>query len=371
MAKRPISNDASLDWLPDAGWKQKFRRRLLKWFDSNSRDLPWRESRDPYKIWVSEIMLQQTQVATVRSYFTRFVKRFPNVRSLAKAEESEVLRLWEGLGYYRRARQMHRAAKEIVTEHGGKFPVTFNDVLDLPGIGRYTAGAILSIAHDQRQPIVEANTIRLYSRLMAYPEDPRTTAGQKLLWKFAETILPRSRVGDFNQAAMELGAEICVPNQPRCLLCPVAALCPTHLQGLQEQIPVAAKRVEYTDVEEIAVVVRRSRQILLRRCAENERWAGMWDFPRFAKESNGTSHVLIPPNVKKLTGVTSEPVQKLTTIKYGVTRFRITLDCYEARYQSGRLRRNADCIWTTAAKLEEYPLSVTGRKIAKLLSPLV
>ena len=368
MAKRKSTADAFADWLPDAGWKRKFRQRLLKWFDSHARDLPWRETRDPYKIWVSEIMLQQTQVATVRSYFARFIARFPAVMTLAEASESDVLRLWEGLGYYRRARQMHKAAQVVVADHNGKFPDTFDELLALPGIGRYTAGAILSIAHDQRQPIVEANTIRLYSRLMAYPEDPRNSTGQNLLWEFADTILPRSRAGDFNQATMELGAEICTPNQPGCLLCPVASLCPTRLQGLQEQIPVAAKRVKYTDVKEIAVVVRRRNQILLRRCGEDERWAGLWDFPRFASSETGKSHSSINPTVKQLTGVTVEPGQKLTTIKHGVTRFRITLDCYEAEYQAGRLRRNADCVWTTASKLKEYPLSVTGRKIAKLLT---
>ena len=362
------SADASLSaWLPDADWKKRFRRRLLAWFDTNARDLPWRESCDPYKIWVSEIMLQQTQVATVRSYFSRFVARFPDIQALANADESDVLRQWEGLGYYRRARQLHKAAREIFDKHDGKFPNTFNEVLALPGIGRYTAGAILSIAHDMRLPIVEANTVRLYSRLMAYPDDPRSTSGQKLLWRFAEAILPRARVGDFNQAAMELGAEICTPNQPRCLLCPVAAICPTRQQGLQEQIPVAARRVSYSDLNEIAVVVRRRNEILLRQCGQSERWAGMWDFPRFKNESNVNTNRQIATNVEMLTGVEVKPGEKLTTIKHGVTRYRITLDCYLAQRQAGRIRRNAACTWTTPSKLNSFPLSVTGRRIAKLL----
>ncbi|MCA9213340.1 MAG: A/G-specific adenine glycosylase [Planctomycetales bacterium] len=358
------------NYVPDTTWNQQLRRRLLNWFDAHARDLPWRESRDPYKIWVSEIMLQQTQVETVRPYFKRFIERFPNVATLASSDEAEVLRLWEGLGYYRRARQLHKAARVVVDKHQGNFPTDYDEVLALPGIGRYTAGAILSIAHDQRVPIVEANTIRLYSRLLAYANDPRSTEGQKLLWDFAEHILPRKRTGDFNQAAMELGAKLCVPRQPQCHECPVAALCPTRQQGLQEEIPVAAKRVDLTDVTEVAVVVRRNNQILLRKCAEDERWAGLWDFPRFAVATDETKTLdaSIVSNVQRLTGVTVATGPKLTTIKHGVTRYRITLECYAAKHFAGRLKKNSECEWTTTKQLEHYPLSVTGRKIAKLIA---
>lgn len=368
MKKTPKSSHEWSEYLPDSAWKQKLRRRILRWFDSNARELPWRESRDPYKIWVSEIMLQQTQVETVRSYFNRFVKRFPNVRCLAESDESEVLRLWEGLGYYRRARQLHQAAGVIVEQFDGVFPDSFDDVVSLPGIGRYTAGAILSIAHDQRLPIVEANTIRLYSRLVSYPDDPRSSSGQSLLWEFAEAILPTKRIGKFNQAVMELGAKICSPRKPQCLLCPLSSICPTHLKGLQDEIPVAAKRVVYTDVNEIAVVVRRQNKVLLRRCSETERWAGLWDFPRFANETQRNTNRNITSKVREMTGVSVEPGRKLTTIKHGVTRYRITLDCYEARHRTGRLHRNSECTWTTAEKLVEFPLSVTGRKIARLVN---
>ena len=177
--------------LESSAQRTAFRRRLLKWFDANQRDLPWRKNRTPYRIWVSEIMLQQTQVATVIAYYRRFMKQFPTVKKLAAAEQSEVLKLWEGLGYYRRARQLHAAAQQVVDQHGGKFPTDFDSVLALPGIGRYTAGAILSISLDQRLPILEGNTIRLFARLLAMPDDPRTTANQKVLWKFAESILPK------------------------------------------------------------------------------------------------------------------------------------------------------------------------------------
>ena len=178
--------------MPDAKWKSTLRRKLLKWFDENQRDLPWRKNKTPYRIWVSEIMLQQTQVATVVDYYKRFLKRFPTVKKLAAAQEAEVLKLWEGLGYYRRARQLHAAAKLVVQQHGGKFPTDFDSVLALPGIGRYTAGAILSISQDQQQPILEGNTIRLFARLMEMKSDPRTTSNQKALWEFSQSILPVS-----------------------------------------------------------------------------------------------------------------------------------------------------------------------------------
>src|SRR5437870_3575879 len=177
---------------------------VLAWCADHARELPWRRSRDPYPVWVSELMLQQTQVATVRDYFKRFIAAFPTVDELAAADEQDVLRLWEGLGYYRRARQLHRAAQSIVAEHGGQFPNEREAVRKLPGIGRYTAGAILSIAFDQPEPILEANTVRLLSRLAAYRGDPLAKPGQDLLWAWAEALVPREEPGLFNQALMEL-----------------------------------------------------------------------------------------------------------------------------------------------------------------------
>ncbi len=186
MKKRNLRKLNSAETTPlGAAWLRTFRRRLLNWYTRHARDLPWRRSRDVYRVWVSEIMLQQTQVATVEAYFKRFVATLPTIADLAAADEQEVLRLWEGLGYYRRARQLHRAAREIVERHDGQFPRDIDSVRSLPGIGRYTAGAILSIAFDQRAPILEANTIRLFARLLGYRDDPKTTAGQRVLWDAA------------------------------------------------------------------------------------------------------------------------------------------------------------------------------------------
>ncbi|MCA9143196.1 MAG: A/G-specific adenine glycosylase [Planctomycetales bacterium] len=338
------------------------------WFERNSRDLPWRKTRDPYHVWISEIMLQQTQVVTVIPYFERFIAKFPTISSLATAHEDEVLRMWEGLGYYRRARQLHKAARVIVDEHDGVFPRDAVSVKALPGIGRYTAGAILSIAFEAREPILEANTIRVFSRLIAYRHDTTSTEGQRVLWAVAEDWLPRKRIGDFNQAMMELGSEICTPRAPLCHECPVAMLCPTRAEGLQDIIPAAKKRTKYEDVVEACVVVRRNGKVLLRRCEEGERWAGLWDFPRLASNAEndaGRSRELCE-GVRTLTGYDVAIGDHFKTIKHAVTRFRITLKCFEATHLSGR-KKGGEFAWVPPTRLETYALSVTGRKVANAI----
>jgi A/G-specific adenine glycosylase len=337
------------------------RRRLMEWFAARARDLPWRKTRDPYRVWISEIMLQQTQVATVIPYYERFMAAFPDESSLAAGSEQEVLRLWEGLGYYRRARNLHAAAKAIVAEHGGKFPRTVEAVRKLPGIGRYTANAILSIALDQRLPILEANTVRLHCRLLAFRGDPATTAAAKLLWEFAEAILPLRDTGRFNQALMELGSLVCVPRSPACGECPLADLCPTRHGGLQDVIPAAAKKTRYEDVSETAVLVRHGARILVRQCGPGERWAGLWDFPRHATPLDDA--VLIEAT-RQMTGVDIELFRELTVIKHGVTRYRITLRCLEARARSVPDELPPTVRWVTSEELQELPLSATGRKLA-------
>jgi len=352
-----------------AALRRDFCRRLLGWFRRAARDLPWRRTSDLYAIWVSEIMLQQTQVATVVPYYHRFLAKFPDVVSLAQADEQQVLRLWEGLGYYRRARQLHSAAQHVVREHAGRFPATYDEVRSLPGIGRYTAGAILSIGLGARLPILEANTIRVLCRLEAYRGDPASTEGQKHLWSLAETLLPAGECGAFNQALMELGSGICTPKAPACDACPVAMHCQARAQRLVNQIPSPAKRTKYEAVREVAVVVRRGQRVLVRQRQPGERWAGLWDFPRFA----GTVESA-PQRVAELAGVQIMLGRHLTTLKHGVTRFRITLECYEATCATNKMRprehasASAAVRWVSAGELANLPLSVTGRKLAQLLT---
>jgi A/G-specific adenine glycosylase len=355
-----------------ASQRQTLRRRLLAWYATHKRDLPWRRSQEPYRVWISEVMLQQTQVATVADYFERFLREFPDVRQLAAADEVEVLRMWEGLGYYRRARQMHAAAKKIVVEHGGEFPADVAELRKLPGIGRYTAGAIASIAFGQRAPILESNTIRLLSRLIAYRGNPHSAAGQVPLWRAAEEILPQKGVADFNQALMELGSLVCTPSEPKCDGCPLSSVCAARAAGLQHAIPPAKPRKTYTDLREAAVIVRKNGSVLMRQCGADERWTGLWDFPRFGVDSHGPlfAREELAAQVKTQTGITCCSASLVKTMKHGVTRYRITLDCYQAAYVRGRVgsANGAVVRWLPVGQLAGLPLSTTGRRIAELVA---
>ncbi len=356
----------------DANWNQQLRRALLRWFPKIARDLPWRKTRELYRIWISEVMLQQTQVATVIDYYQRFVASFPTVQSLAAAPEEQVLRHWEGLGYYRRARQLHAAAKRVVEIHGSEFPATFDEVLALPGIGRYTAGAILSIGADQRLPILEANSIRVLCRLAAFDGDPASTEGQRFLWQMAEAILPAKQCGQFNQALMELGSLICTPREPKCDQCPVIELCQAKQQKKVEQIPRPARKMKFEEVTAAAVVIVRQEKVLLRRCLPGERWAGLWDFPRFDRELHAgelTAAEAWPAErlidlIRERVGLRTRCVQPLKTIRHGVTRFKITLHGFQAKYLGGKAKAGEELAWVQADELETYPLSTTGRKLA-------
>jgi A/G-specific adenine glycosylase len=408
--------------LPDAAWFRAFRRRLETWFDQHAKDLPWRRRSDAYAVWLSEVMLQQTQVATVCGYFTRFLQALPTVHDLARADEEQVLRLWEGLGYYRRARQLHRAAQVIVAEHGGEFPRDMEKARRLPGIGRYTAGAILSIAYDIPQPILEANTIRVYSRLLAFDGDPHNAAGQKLLWSMAEACIlgagvrssafrrspearspafrqspreqppkggttnngggtrneptlarlgPAKQPGRLNQALMELGREICKSRGPLCESCPAAALCRAYERGLQDRVPRPKAKPKIEEVCEAAVVVRRRGRVLLIKRGDGGRWAGLWDFPRFQLDGEhpAARHHELIEGVRKIAGIDVAPGELLKTLRHGVTRFRITLDCYAAEYVAetdGEI--TAEKCWVRPTELDGYPLSTTGRSLANIIS---
>jgi A/G-specific adenine glycosylase len=360
--------------LPTAAFARPLRRRLVAWFRSAQRDLPWRRDRDPYRIWVSEIMLQQTTVAAVIPYYHRFLEAFPTVAALAAATEQEVLRQWEGLGYYRRARHMYRAAQELVSRHGGQVPRDPVALAALPGIGRYTHGAILSQAFDERLPIVEANSQRVLCRWFACRDDPRSADVQRWLWQTAEALLPQRGAGEFNQALMELGALVCTPTQPSCLLCPVSSLCAARAQGLEEKLPAKAKPVRATLVREVAVVVRKSQLVLLvQRPNDASRWAGMWEFPHEPLSDDETAPAGAERILHELTGLRAAIDASVLTLKHGITRYVITMECVLAKYRSGRFRSPfyARARWTTLDKLHVYPLSSPQRRLAEMLSKLL
>ncbi len=345
---------------------------LLRWFDQTRRDLPWRQNRDPFRIWISEVMLQQTQVATVVPYFHRFLERFPTLRHLAEADPQEVLQLWQGLGYYRRALNLHRAAQQLYSQFGEQLPADPAIWRELPGVGRYILGAVLSQAFDLRLPIIEANSQRVLCRLFHQTGDPKSTSVQRWLWQQAEAMLPSVRVGDFNQALMELGSLVCTPTAPKCGQCPWQTVCAAYCQGDAESLPSRAPCVAPTQVAEVAVVVRRQEQFLLLQRPATGRWANLWEFPHLERLPEESAEATAARLAQVHLGIEVRLGQELLTIRHAVTRFRITMICFEAFWQTGtpKLTQHAALRWLSASELSTYPVSSPQRKLIQyLLNP--
>ena len=357
------------DVLEDSRWRRGLRRRLLAWFARHRRELPWRRDRDPYRIWVSEVMLQQTQVATVIPYFERFLQGFPTLADLAAANQQDVLGLWEGLGYYRRARDLHAAACKLAAEQDGRFPDDPAVIGALPGIGRYTLGAVLSQAFDRRLPIIEANSQRVLCRLFGQRDDPSRGPTRRWLWRTAETLLPVRRVGEFNQALMELGALVCTAKAPRCSVCPLRALCVAHRLGEQAQIPRPPVRKAVVDVHEVAVVIRRGARALLAQRPGSGRWPGLWEFPQGPLESAESLEEAAVRLAWQLGSVRVEPGPVLLTLRHSVTHHRIMLSCLEARHVAGtfRPRFHSRGAWVKPEQLPAYPVSSPQRRLARVV----
>jgi A/G-specific adenine glycosylase len=341
------------------------RARLLKWFDRHHRPLPFRESRDPYRIWVSEVMLQQTTVTAVVPYFERFILRFTTVSHLANASEVEVLKLWEGLGYYRRAKHLHAAAKRLAQDHGDHLPNDPAYWLALPGVGRYIQGAVLSQAFDRRLPIVEANTLRVLSRLFGYTADPRSTAGQRWLWQTAESILPHKRIGDFNQAMMELGALICKPDEPRCDQCPLKKTCVAKRDGLTATIPMRAKAIPLTPTKFVVLIMRNGSKLWLGQRPEGVRWAGMWELPNGEirdGESIGQAAIRVG---QEMFGIDVIVGEEFPAVRQTVTRYDITYRPVSAIVSGKILRSTVHTTgrWVASTKWNDLPMPVAMRQI--------
>lgn len=258
---------------------ERIREALGAWYDTSARDLPWRRTRDPYAIWLSEVMLQQTRVETVIPYFERFLERFPSVDALASAPMDEVLSQWSGLGYYRRARQLHAAAREVTERYGGALPDRASELRTLHGVGAYTAGAIASIAFDRPEPLVDGNVARVLSRVEGIADDIRGAAGARRLWQAAARLVPEDRPGRWNQALMELGATLCAPRDPRCAACPLAASCVAAIEGRQGELPVVSAKKAPRAVKVVAAVLRHGRLVLLGQRKADGLFGGMWEPP--------------------------------------------------------------------------------------------
>jgi len=368
--------------------KMNFQKALLSWYHKHKRDLPWRKTRDPYAIWISEIMLQQTQVATVIDYYHRFLKKFPNIKSLAHAKEEEVLALWSGLGYYSRARNLQAAAKKILQEHQGKFPEDPDAILALPGIGRYTLGAIASIAFDQVLPLVDGNVIRVYSRFFALKGSPSDTKFVKKIWGIAEEIIsslsqrevrrdfklknpPQSpftkgeeNPGDFNQALMELGATVCTPKNPLCLLCPLTNSCRVRVQD-PENYPEKKKRTATTFLTRHVALIQRNEKVLLS-LPQKTRWQkGLWQLPGFFIEKEKKNSDTNLDALLHGLGLQSSQIQALKAYTHQITHHRITVIPHKPLKWNGKVKKDPQnrLEWVPRGQLAQLALPAIDRKI--------
>ncbi len=345
-------------------------RRLLDWYDRHARPLPWRDrTADPYAVWVSESMLQQTRVETVIPYYQRWMERFPTLAALAAASEQDVLRAWEGLGYYSRARNLHRAAQQVMTRFGGALPAGRTELESLPGVGRYTAGAIASIAFGLDEPALDGNIKRVYARLFDVEIPARSPEGEKRLWALAREHLPPGRAGDFNQALMDLGATICTPRNPSCLLCPLGELCQARALGLQEERPVMEARAPIPHYTVTAAVLHRNGSVLIARRPSHGLLGGLWEFPGGKLEPGESLPQGLAREIREELGAEIEVGAPVGVYQHAFTHFRITLHAFHCRVTGGEPRplEASELRWVPPADLARFPMGKVDRQISQEL----
>ncbi len=387
--------------------KSKIQNSLLAWFRAHARDLPWRHDRSPYRVWLSEMMLQQTQVETVIPYFHRFLDRFPTLADLAAAPLGDVLKLWEGLGYYARARNLHKAAKVVVEELHGEWPRTVEGLMALPGIGRYTAGAIASLAFDVRAPVLDGNVMRVLCRLFAIERDPKDAKVREELWGVAEALLPHPpsplllnqttlqekgerplpspeageshgeashgpgvrSAGEFNESLMELGALICTPRTPNCDACPLVKYCEAKKRGLQDQLPLKTRRKPLPHFEVTAAVIRKNGRLLIAQRPLGGRLGGLWEFPGGKVEPGETLPQCLRREIKEELGVRIKVGQPITSIDHAYTHFKITLHAFECELVSGKPQalQVENFKWVRMSELKKYAFARTDLRIIEAL----
>lgn len=330
------------------------------------RDLPWRrDARDPYRVWISETLLQQTQVATVIPYYERFLARFPTVRALAAARLDDVLKAWEGAGYYARARNLHRAAQEIVARFDGKIPQTVGELLTLPGIGRYTAGAIASIAFDRDEPVLDGNVTRVLCRYFNIAEDPKSAPTQKKLWILAEELLPRGKAGQFNQAMMDLGATVCTPRNAACRACPLHRGCAARRLGLQARLPAKRKKKALPHhAVAVGIVWKRGKILIAQRFAK-DLLGGLWEFPGGHQEKDESLARCVKREVHEELRIAVKVVKEFAVVDHAYSHFRITLHAFHCLWLRGRPRAIgcAQWKWVSPRELSRYAFPAANRRI--------
>jgi len=358
----PLSSDPSLPFDP-----AEFSRLLLSWYGRAGRDLPWRQTRDPYRIWVSEIMLQQTTVAAVIPYYKRFLQRFPDVQSLASAPLDEVITLWAGLGYYSRARNLHRTANTIMKQSGGVFPNSLDGLVALPGIGRSTAGAILCIAFDQPAPILDGNVRRVLVRLFAWMDDPRSSNAEKQLWAWAEALTARDRPHDYAQAIMDLGATVCTPRDPDCDICPLRQACLAWEKDLVTELPVQRKKAQVPIRRQAALVIKNDQAMMLRQRPAEGFLGGLWELPYIDVPDDlsldrAASRLLADLGLQGVPG-------RLCDVRHAYSHFKLELAVYMVDVESADLVAEGDgLLWLGEDELSSLPVHGAHRKVLEKLA---
>ena len=343
---------------------RKIQTKLLRWYEKKGRDLPWRKTRDPYAIWISEIMLQQTQVATVIPYYQKFLKSFPTVHRLAKSDLSKVLKTWEGLGYYSRARNLHRASKIILNHFKGKIPENLRDLLSLPGIGKYTAGAILSIAYNKEAPILDGNVKRVLSRLFAISDNVGAGRAEDRLWKISESLIPKGRSNSFNQAIMDLGAMICTPKDPLCHRCPLHRHCRAKASGNPERYPSRVVKKRIPHIEALSGAILNNGKVFLNQRPPTGLLGGLWEFPNWKTEEKRRVRSRLRNYIKKELGMNIEVKESIGAFKQTYSHFKLTLCVFKCEAIDGRGKGK----WVAVRNLHLLPMSRIHRRIADSIS---
>jgi A/G-specific adenine glycosylase len=347
----------------------RVRRRLLDWYDIHKRDLPWRYTRDPYAVWVSETMLQQTRVETVIPYYERFLARFPDVESLASADTEEVYALWTGLGYYSRARNLQAAARAIVEEHGGRLPEEVTELRRLKGVGRYTAGALASIAFDRPEPAVDGNVVRVLARLLGVRDDAARKPVTDRFWRIAAELAHGPRPGQLNQALMELGATVCRPRSPICPACPLESLCDAARVGDAEALPIRRKRKPPRPVEAVAAWLERRGRALVVQRPQGGLLGGMWELPGGEIEDDASAEQALRRHLAQRLGLAVSHAERVGEVEHVFTHRRLRLHVFRCGPASGRVRRSglASHRWLSPAAIAKLPHGGPTRKALALL----
>ena len=352
-----------------------FAPRLLAWFARHRVDLPWRRESDAYHVWLAEIMLQQTRVDAVIPYYRRFVQHYPSIQELADAPIEDVLKLWEGLGYYHRARNLHQTAGIILDEHDGAFPKTVEALLELPGIGPYTAGAIASIAFGASAAALDGNIIRVFTRLLDMDEDISQSASRKKLWQIAADWVPAQRAGDYNQALMELGQYICRPKNPSCVQCPIQAHCQAFASGTQAERPVKKKRAAIPHYDVAAGLIRdRAGRLLIAQRPLDGLLGGLWEFPGGKLEAGESLAECLARELREELAIRVEVGELFQVVNHAFTHFRMTLHAFDCRYLGAvppytepQAMQVRDWAWASEAELAGYSFGKADRQIIQAL----